>query len=99
MTHTMFVKGFKALCARAGVDASAYAGHGFRRGGATFAFRLGADHALIKMIGDWRSDAYLLYEQTSNARRLALPQLMAAAARRIGASERVETKRSGAEVP
>ena len=83
MTHTMFVKAFKAACARAGVDATLYSGHSFRRGGATFAFRLGADHSLIKMIGDWRSDAYLLYEQTTNARRLALPKMMSDAAARI----------------
>ena len=83
MTHTMFVKAFKAVCARAGVDATQYAGHSFRRGGATFAFRLSADHSLIKMLGDWRSDAYLLYEQTTNARRLALPKMMADGVRRI----------------
>jgi hypothetical protein len=74
MTHSLFVRGFKALCMRAGVNPNVYAGHSFRRGGATFAFRLGVDHALIKLVGDWKSDAYLLYDQTSNSRRLRLPR-------------------------
>jgi integrase len=79
MTHSLFVSGFKCLCLKAGIDASVYSGHSFRRGGATFAFRTGVDHALIKMLGDWKSDAYLLYEQTSTERRLCLPRLMAKA--------------------
>jgi hypothetical protein len=41
-----------------------YTGHSFRRGGATFAFRCGVPTTLIKLHGDWRSDAYLLYTAT-----------------------------------
>ena len=52
-------------------------------GGATFAFRLGVDHALIKVQGDWRSDAYLVYDQMSNARKLQLPRMMADAIGRL----------------
>ena len=44
-----------------GVDASLYSGHTFRRGGATYAHRLGVHPMLIKRIGDWKSDAYMLY--------------------------------------
>jgi len=44
-----------------GVDPAKYSGHSFRRGGATFAHRLGVDPLLIKRMGDWRSDAYRRY--------------------------------------
>jgi hypothetical protein len=50
-------------CLRAiDVDASLYSGRSFRRGVATYAHRLGVDPMLIKRkMGDWRSDAYMLY--------------------------------------
>ena len=44
-----------------------------------FAFSLGVDPNLIKMLGDWRSDAYLMYEQVTESRRLKLPEAMAKA--------------------
>ena len=34
------------------------------------------DHTLMKLFGDWKSNAYLLYEQVSQARRLELPEAM-----------------------
>lgn len=44
-----------------GFDSALYSIHSFRRGGATFAFDCGVDPLLIKLQGDWRSDAYLEY--------------------------------------
>ena len=79
MTHSNFVKSFKYLVKRAGLTWKSYSGHSFRRGGATFAFNIGADADLIKYVGDWASDAYQRYEQFSVARRLELPSRMAAA--------------------
>ena len=38
-----------------------YAGHSFRRGGASYLFQLGATVSLIRSLGDWQSDAYALY--------------------------------------
>ena len=79
MTHSAFVTSFKQLVAKSGLDWTKYSGHSFRRGGATYCFNLGVDHTLIKLLGDWSSDAYLLYDETTEARRLALPQAMAKA--------------------
>ena len=76
MTHSVFVGEFKSLVTRVGLDWKAYAGHSFRRGGATYCFNLGVCPDLIKMLGDWKSDAYLLYDETTVARRLELPRAM-----------------------
>jgi hypothetical protein len=61
LTHYVFVGGLKHCLRAIGVDASLYSRHSFRRGGATYAHRLGVDPMLIKRMGDWRSDAYMLY--------------------------------------
>ena len=37
-----------------------YAGQSFRRGGASYAFQAGIPIELIKILGDWKSDAVLL---------------------------------------
>ena len=79
MTHSAFVIGFKNLVAKCGLNWTLYSGHSFRRGGATYCFNLGVDPNLIKMLGDWKSNAYLLYEETTEARRLQLPGAMAQA--------------------
>ena len=76
MSHSVFVQGFKALVRACGLDWSQYSGHSFRRGGATYCFNLGVDPLLIKLLGDWASDAYLLYDETTTARRLQLPRAM-----------------------
>ena len=62
LTHYGFVEGLKHCLRAIGVAASLfYTGHSFRRGDATYAHRLGVDPMLIKRMGDWRSDAYMLY--------------------------------------
>jgi len=59
--HTVFVNSLRGLLRLAGVDARGYTGHSFRRGGASWAFGAGVSGELIKMHGDWKSDAYLKY--------------------------------------
>lgn len=61
MTHNWFGKRLKEVLTEAGVEAWKYSGHSFRSGGATFAFECGLPMEIIKMQGDWRSDAYLRY--------------------------------------
>ena len=56
LAHYVFVGGLKHCLRAIGVDASLYSGHSFRRGGVTYAHRLGVDP-----MGDWKSDAYMLY--------------------------------------
>jgi hypothetical protein len=61
LIHNTFVNALRHCLNEIGVDPSKYSGHSFRRGGATFAHRLGVDPLLIKRMGDWRSDAYMRY--------------------------------------
>ena len=60
------------------IDPTKYSGHSLRRGGATLAFTLGTDHSLIKFLGDWSSDVYLIYNEISMVDKLLLPRKLAA---------------------
>ena len=40
-----------------GYDPAKYAGHSFRRGGVSYAFQVGVPLELIKITGDWKSNA------------------------------------------
>ena len=51
----------KRLTSRIGLDPTGYSPHSFRRAGATFAFQPGVPDHLIKLHGDWRSNAYQAY--------------------------------------
>ena len=44
-----------------GLNPHLFAGHSFRRGGASFAYQSGVLIELIKALGDWRSDTVLIY--------------------------------------
>jgi integrase len=61
LTHDEFVDWTKHLVRNIGLDPSQVSGHSFRRGGASFALYSGVPDAFIKLIGDWRSNAYLAY--------------------------------------
>ena len=60
-TCSKFLSMLRAFLYQLGIDASQYAGHSFRRGGATFAHQAGLPVDMIKLLGDWKSDAVLLY--------------------------------------
>lgn len=45
----------------AGVDTAGYSGHSFRIGAASTAARAGLSEPLVKMLGRWKSSAYLTY--------------------------------------
>lgn len=60
-----------------GLDPRNYSSHSFRRGGASFAFSVGVPGELIQRHGDWRSDAYKLYLDTTVSQRLLVSRAMA----------------------
>ena len=60
-TYSRFLRRFRTILEALGLPAKDYACHSFRRGGASFAFRAGLPVELIKILGDWHSDAVLLY--------------------------------------
>ena len=60
-----------------GLNVEQYAGHSFRRGGATFAMRCGVPVELIKIQGDWKSNAYERYLENSFIERLKAVAIVA----------------------
>ncbi|KAI8512923.1 hypothetical protein Bbelb_095620 [Branchiostoma belcheri] len=69
LTHDSLVKHLKTILTAAGLSAAQYSGHSSRRGGATFAWRCGAEPQLIKILGDWSSDAFEVYLDSSFSQR------------------------------
>jgi hypothetical protein len=60
-TKAEFISRVRSALARLGLPANSYAGHSFRRGGATVAGQLGLSEPAVKLLGRWRSDSYLRY--------------------------------------
>ena len=60
-TYNMFISKLRDHLTTMGIDPQSYAGHSFRRGGASFAYQSGVPVELIKALGDWRSDTILIY--------------------------------------
>ena len=60
-TYRRFMRLFRLFLSQAGYEASAFGTHSFRRGGATLALQAGIPISTIQLLGDWKSDAVLLY--------------------------------------
>ena len=70
LTQAKFVSKLRQSLSELGFPADRYSGHSFRRGGAQFALQCGLPVELIKLQGDWNSNAYERYLQPSfNLRR------------------------------
>lgn len=67
-----------------GANSSTFSPHSFRRGGATFAFDCGLPAELIKLQGDWRSDAYLVYLEMTDHQKRVTVTAMANTLKQIG---------------
>ena len=65
LTHRQFTDKLRACLNRVGLDASKFSGHSFRRGGAQYALQCGLPVDLIKVQGDWRSNACERYLEPS----------------------------------
>ena len=61
LTAAIFVQMVREALRAPGRDTSQYAGHSFRRGGACWAFENNINIDLIRMLGDWKSNAYTSY--------------------------------------
>jgi hypothetical protein len=75
-TYTTFTYHLRCLLKLTGYNATAFSGHSFRRGGATWAFRSKVPGELIQLHGDWSSDAYLRYLDFSLDCKLTVSTLM-----------------------
>lgn len=81
LVHSEFVSWVKRLVARAGLDASGFSGHSFRRGAASYSFLVGLPELLIKELGAWRSQVYQVYMDLPVSRKLHVHQAWFAAMR------------------
>ena len=62
VSKSQYVAFLRDLLRRAGIpDYLSFRGHSFRRGTASWAFRLGIPGEIIQVYGDWASDAYKSY--------------------------------------
>ncbi len=78
ITFSTFTACLKRLISTIGLDPANYSPHSFRRGGATFAFQSGVPEHLIKLHGDWRSDAFRAYLALPLTSRTQVADIMAA---------------------
>ncbi|SAM85244.1 uncharacterized protein UBRO_20884 [Ustilago bromivora] len=60
-SHDRVIGVLRQLLGQMGLPASAYAGHSFRRGGATWAARCGTSTEAIQTLGRWSSDCFRRY--------------------------------------
>jgi hypothetical protein len=103
LSGSAFSSRFRALLSvcRPDVDASRYAGHSFRRGGATALFLAGVPETIIQLHGRWKSSAYKVYydanrsdaarvEATSRLKSTPLERLLALPATQLPASVELE---------
>ena len=65
LTQFKFTQKLRQCLSQLGYPAEKYSGHSFRRGGATLALQCGLPVDLIKIQGDWNSNAYERYLQPS----------------------------------
>ena len=64
----------KLQCSLAGLSADLYSGHSLRKGGATCALIAGVPETMVKLQGDWVSDAYRRYITFSLQQKADVPR-------------------------
>ena len=69
ITYKQFCVFLARIVSKLNLDPLLYSPHSFRRGGATFAFDCHIPSEIIKLQGDWKSDAYLVYLELSQQQK------------------------------
>lgn len=77
ITYKQFCAFLSRVISSLQLDPSKFSPHSFRRGGATFAFDCHIPSEIIKLQGDWQSDAYLVYLELSQQQKQRAGQAMA----------------------
>lgn len=78
-TYSAFHKRLRHSLSLCGLNPEEYAAHSFRRGGASLALACDVPIELVKLQGDWRSDAYQRYLVPTLTTKLKLGRKMAQA--------------------
>ena len=76
LTQQVFSKCLQTVLKACGLPSEKISGHSFRRGGASFAFSVGVPVSIIKMQGDWKSDAYERYIHVPLVSKVKLAKLL-----------------------
>lgn len=76
LTHNVYNKLLRKFCKLARLPFQ-FSAHSLRKGGATCAFAAGVNDTMIKLQGDWVSDAYRRYVFVSMEQRLSVPAAIA----------------------
>ena len=72
----MLTADLKRLVGLAGFNEKMLSSHSIRRGGASAAFSAQVPGELIKLIGDWKSEAYLRYLDICMQHKINVAELM-----------------------
>ena len=67
----------KQILAELGLPTHRYGTHSFHPGGATFALEAGVSLDVISLLGDWKSDAMLLYLHLPLTKRISAQEVIA----------------------
>jgi integrase len=79
ISYSLFTNMLKKLLSSSGYNPALFSGHSFRRGGATFLYRLGASILQIQVSGDWVSQCFARYLHVSEEERFHVQNLISAA--------------------
>jgi integrase len=79
ISYSSFTNILKKLLSATGYNPGLFSGHSFRRGGATFLYKLGASIMQIQVSGDWVSQYFARYLHVSEEERLHVQNLISAA--------------------
>ena len=61
LLYSQFIAKLRQVLIKLNISPHEYAGHSFRRGSASWALLQGIPGETIKILGDWKSQAYLAY--------------------------------------
>ena len=77
--YRLFTDRLKALLSSCGLDASHYSGHSFRRGGASFLYKVGGSILQIMSSGSWASTCFTRYLFLTDEERMEAQLLISSA--------------------
>ena len=84
LTYRVFQSRLKQLLHKSGWVAADFSSHSLRRGGASLAYRAKVPGELIKVQGDWASDAYMAYLSIPLDQRIQVASRLSKVAARKG---------------
>ena len=77
--YRLFTDRLKSLLSSCGLDASLYSGHSFRRGGASFLYKVGGSILQIMSSGSWASTCFTRYLFLTDEERMEAQLLISSA--------------------